>query len=130
MSLATTLGDLREQLDHFEIYYSERRALEILAGLGFKKTDLKRPTKEFSGGWKMRAALAGLLFQHPDVLFLDEPTNHLDVPSVQWLDSFIDQCSSALVLICHDREFLNRHVERIISFEAEGLRQYRGNYEA
>ena len=90
----------------------------------------RAPPPSFSGGWKMRAALAGLLFQDTDVLFLDEPTNHLDVPSVAWLDEYLKECRSSLVLICHDREFLNRHIKRVVSFEPEGLRTYRGNYDA
>src|SRR5205085_12405808 len=88
-----------------------------------------RPVRELSGGWRMRAALAGLLFQAPDVLLLDEPTNHLDMPTVHWLSSYLSGFHHALVLISHDREFLNRHAKRIASLEVEGLRQYRGNYD-
>jgi ATP-binding cassette, subfamily F, member 3 len=129
MALATALSDLHEQLDHFQTYFSEHRATTILAGLGFTTSDLARPTAELSGGWKMRAALAGLLFQNPDVLFLDEPTNHLDVLSVRWLDQFLEGYPAATILICHDRDFLNRHVERVLSFEPEGLRIYKGTYD-
>ena len=130
MKLAGQLADLGEQLAHFEVFYSERQAARILDGLGFQQSDFSRPTEEFSGGWKMRGALAGLLFQKPDVLFLDEPTNHLDLPSVLWLNEFMKELTSAMVLICHDRDFLNRHIERVVSFEPEGLRQYTGNYES
>jgi len=85
---------------------------------------------ELSGGWRMRAVLASLLFQKPDLLLLDEPTNHLDVPSVAWLGSFLERWRGAFLLICHDREFLNEQVGRIVAFEPEGVRQYAGNYEA
>jgi ATP-binding cassette subfamily F protein 3 len=129
MELAHLLAELHDSLDHFETYYGEQYAVRILKGLGFGEDDLSRDVSELSGGWKMRAALAGLLFQQPDVLFLDEPTNHLDVPSVLWLDAFLEQYKHALVLICHDRSFLNRHIARVVSFEPEGLRSYRGNYD-
>ena len=130
MRLAHRLAELRDRLEHFERYYSEHRAARILKGLGFGEGQLGRWTGELSGGWKMRAALAGLLFQQPDVLFLDEPTNHLDIPSVVWFDSFLASYKHALVLICHDREFLNKQIERVVSFEPEGLRTYRGNYDS
>ncbi|PID38321.1 MAG: hypothetical protein CSA65_02110 [Proteobacteria bacterium] len=130
MALATQLAEQSERLEHFETHYSERQAIRIILGLGFGERELERPTAELSGGWKMRAALAGLLFQQPDVLLLDEPTNHLDVPSVQWLDSFLADYRNAIVLISHDREFLNRHAQRVISLEPEGLRSYKGNYDA
>jgi ATP-binding cassette subfamily F protein 3 len=130
MKLAGQLADLGERLAHFEVFYSERQAARILDGLGFKQSDFGRPTDELSGGWKMRGALAGLLFQKPDVLFLDEPTNHLDLPSVLWLNEFMRELSSAMMLICHDRDFLNRHIERVVSFEPEGLRQYTGDYDS
>lgn len=129
MDLVDRLSDLHEELDYYETWYSERLAREILAGLGFSAADLARTPGEFSGGWKMRIALARLLFQAPDVLLLDEPTNHLDVPSVTWLDEFLLSYRRAIVLICHDRVFLNRHVNKIWSFEPEGLRQYTGNYD-
>jgi ATP-binding cassette subfamily F protein 3 len=129
MRQARRLADLQDQLEHFERYYSEHQAMRILKGLGFSEGDFARPAVELSGGWQMRGALAGLLFQQPDVLFLDEPTNHLDIPSVVWLDRFLEEYRHALVMICHDRRFLNRHIERVVSFEPEGLRSYRGDYD-
>jgi ATP-binding cassette, subfamily F, member 3 len=129
LRLARTLSTLHERLERFETYFSLARASSILRGLGFRQEDLQRPTAEFSGGWKMRAALAGLLFQDPDVLLLDEPTNHLDVPSVAWLDEYLRAWKGSLVLICHDREFLNRQIERVVSFEPEGVRTYSGNFD-
>ncbi len=130
LDLAEELADLHRRLVDLDLDYAPHKAQTILAGLGFKTTDFDRPVSEFSGGWRMRAALAGLLFQKPDVLLLDEPTNHLDMPSVAWLNKFLATYSEAFVLICHDREFLNRHVNRIASFEVEGLRTYKGNYDA
>jgi len=115
--------------EHFETMFSLHEAEMICYGLGFSKDDLHRPISELAGGWKMRAALAGLLFAKPDLLLLDEPTNHLDVPSVQWTDEFLLGVKSAVVLVCHDKEFLNRHSKRILSFEPEGLRSYHGNYD-
>ncbi len=129
LALAADLAELAERLAHFEQFYSERQAHRILNGLGFQESDMDRPTLELSGGWRMRAALAGLLFQQPDILFLDEPTNHLDIPSVLWLDSFLEELRGSLVLICHDRDFLNRHIGRVLSFEPHGLESYAGNYD-
>ncbi|EFI72841.1 ABC transporter, ATP-binding protein, partial [Segatella baroniae B14] len=78
-----------------------------LSGLGFSRADLERPTKEFSGGWRMRIELAKILLKKPDVLLLDEPTNHLDIESIQWLEQFLATSSSAVVLVSHDRAFIN-----------------------
>ncbi len=130
IALAERLSGLHERLTHYDIHYSEREAYHILAGLGFKPNDLDRCVHELSGGWKMRAMLASLLFQQPDLLLLDEPTNHLDMPTVAWFADFLKSHRRACVLICHDREFLNEQIERIISIEQEGVRQYAGNYEA
>jgi ATP-binding cassette subfamily F protein 3 len=129
MQLAEQLSDLHERVAHYEMHYTEHEAMRILSGLGFPAADGGRLLSELSGGWKMRAVLASLLFQKPDLLLLDEPTNHLDLPSVTWLSDFLKAYERAFVLICHDREFLNEQIERIVSFEAEGVRQYGGNYE-
>jgi ATP-binding cassette, subfamily F, member 3 len=127
--LAERLGDLHERIAHFDEHFSEHEALRILAGLGFKPGDRDRDMGEFSGGWKMRAVLAALLFQQPDLLLLDEPTNHLDLPSVTWFSSFLLRYRRAFCLISHDREFLNEQIRRVVSFEVEGVRQYTGDYE-
>jgi ATP-binding cassette subfamily F protein 3 len=130
LELANELADIHATLSDLDRLFARHQAERILVGLGFVEEDFERPIHELSGGWRMRAALAGLLFQSPDVLLLDEPTNHLDMPSVHWLSSFLRSFRHALVLISHDREFLNRHIERIASLEVEGLRQYRGNYDS
>src|SRR5690606_18267990 len=85
MDIAARIAEIHERLDHFEQFFAEHQAHRILAGLGFQERDRDRDLSEFSGGWKMRAVLASLLFQQPDLLLLDEPTNHLDMPSVAWL---------------------------------------------
>jgi ATP-binding cassette subfamily F protein 3 len=129
MQLAEQLADLHERVAHFEMHYTEHEAMRILNGLGFTAADKDRLLSELSGGWKMRAVLGSLLFQQPDLLLLDEPTNHLDMPSVTWLSDFLKAYSRAFMLICHDREFLNEQIDKIVSFESEGVRQYSGNYE-
>ena len=83
-----------------------------LMGLGFERTDLERPTSEFSGGWRMRIELAKILLQKPDVLLLDEPTNHLDIESIQWLEQWLAQSAKAVVLVSHDRAFIKQGAPR------------------
>ncbi|RKG77963.1 ABC-F family ATP-binding cassette domain-containing protein [Corallococcus terminator] len=129
LELAQTLADLHAELDDFENRYGRHHAERILKGLGFRDADLAKPTQALSGGWRMRAALAGLLLQDPDLLLLDEPTNHLDVPTLAWFDGFLRRSNKAMVLISHDRDFLNRQINRVVSLEMEGVREYTGNYE-
>ena len=125
---AMHLAELHERLILFDSMYSVHEAEQILDGLGFRQKDFGRPLAEFSGGWKMRALLAQLLFLKPDLLLLDEPTNHLDLPSLAWLDTWLAGYRGAYLMISHDRDFLDRHVRRVFSLEPEGFRQYRGNY--
>ena len=129
LELAQTLAELHEEADHFEEHYGRHRAEAILDGLGFKQEQFGRPTDTFSGGWRMRAALAGLLLQDPDLLLLDEPTNHLDLPTLAWFDAFLRRSRKSLVLISHDRGFLNRQINRVLSLEMEGLKSWVGNYD-
>jgi ATP-binding cassette subfamily F protein 3 len=127
--LAVRLADVHERMADLDRHYPSHDAEKILAGLGFKPDDFETPVSSLSGGWKMRAALASLLYQNPDLLLLDEPTNHLDIPSVHWFEQFLQDYRGALVLVCHDREFLNRQINRVISLEPEGMRSYSGNYD-
>ncbi len=129
MELAAELAELHEERDHFDEHFGKHRAEQILLGLGFKVSDFGRATTEFSGGWRMRAALAGLLLQDPDLLLLDEPTNHLDLPTLAWFDAFLKRSRKAMVLISHDRAFLNRQINKVTSLETEGVRTWAGNYE-
>ncbi|HEY8375013.1 MAG TPA: ABC-F family ATP-binding cassette domain-containing protein [Nannocystis sp.] len=129
MAAAERLADAHTRVADFETRYTEHEALRILAGLGFSPGDAGRDLAEFSGGWQMRAVLASLLFQQPDLLLLDEPTNHLDMPSVAWLASYLKRYRRAFVLVSHDREFLNEQIGRVVAFEPEGVRQFTGDYE-
>ena len=129
MEVAERLADVHERVAHFDAHYTEHEALRILAGLGFVASDSGRDLGEFSGGWKMRAVLAALLFQQPDLLLLDEPTNHLDLPSVAWFAAYLKRYQRAFILVSHDREFLNEQISRVVSFEPEGVRTFGGNYE-
>jgi len=129
LDAAADIAELHDRIDHFERFFGEHEALTILAGLGFSPGEETRDIGEFSGGWKMRGVLAGLLFQRPDVLLLDEPTNHLDMPSVAWFSDFLSRWNRCFLLISHDREFLNEQISRVVSLELEGVRTYPGNYE-
>ena len=129
LELSQSFADLHAELDDFENRYGKHHAERILKGLGFRDADLLKPTSALSGGWRMRAALAGLLLQDPDLLLLDEPTNHLDVPTLTWFDDFLRRSNKALVLISHDKDFLNRQINRVVSLELEGVREYAGNYD-
>ena len=99
-----------------------------LTGLGFERTDFDRPTREFSGGWRMRIELAKILLQGPDVLLLDEPTNHLDIESIQWLEQFIQNGSSAVVLVSHDRAFINNITNRTLEITCGHVEDYKVKY--
>ena len=105
-------------------------ALErTLIGLGFSRTDFQRPTREFSGGWRMRIELAKLLLQQPDVLLLDEPTNHLDIESIQWLEQFLAQSAKAVVLVSHDRAFINHVTRRTLEITCGHIEDYKVGYD-
>jgi ATP-binding cassette, subfamily F, member 3 len=127
--LAAKLAELHHDMNILEKQYPSHSAEKILEGLGFKVSDFQRPVSSLSGGWKIRVALAGILYQNSDLLLLDEPTNHLDMPSVHWLEQFLADYRGAIILVCHDREFLNNQIQRVLSFETEGVRSYSGNYD-
>ncbi len=117
--------------EHIAIEESENREAEMertLIGLGFKRDDFKRPTAEFSGGWRMRIELAKLLLTHPDVLLLDEPTNHLDIESIQWLENFLITKANAVVLVSHDRAFIDNVTNRTIEISLGKIYDYSVNY--
>jgi ATP-binding cassette subfamily F protein 3 len=118
-------------LHDFELaggYEMEHRTAEVLEGLGFSTADLQRPYNEFSGGWRMRVLLAKMMLQAPDLLLLDEPTNHLDLPSIEWLERYLQAYPGSVVIVSHDRYFLDRMVTKIVEVWQQGLHQYSGNY--
>ena len=129
LEIGAELADLHDSLAQHDERYGRHRAEEILMGLGFGTAELDRPASELSGGWRMRGHLAAVLLQDPELLLFDEPTNHLDVPTLEWFDGFLRRSRKALVLVSHDREFLDRQIDRVLSLEPEGLRAYSGNYE-
>ena len=118
--------------DRYQMMGAETYEAEIertLIGLGFERTDFERPTLEFSGGWRMRIELAKILLQRPDILLLDEPTNHLDIESIQWLEQFLAQSSSAVILVSHDRAFINNVTNRTIEITCGQIVDYRVRYD-
>jgi ATP-binding cassette, subfamily F, member 3 len=127
--LAKEYGKLQEHYTVLGGYGLEAEAKQILQGLGFKERDFLRPTDELSGGWLMRIALAKILLQSPDLLLLDEPTNHLDLESLIWLEEFLTSYPGAIVIISHDRIFLNHLVNRIAEIEAQRIDLYPGDYD-
>ena len=126
--LVMKLGELQEEFDILGGYSIQSKAEEILEGLGFKTDDLNRPLKEFSGGWRMRVMLAKLLLQKPSVLLLDEPTNHLDMPSIQWIEKYILNYENAVVVVSHDRTFLDNVTTSTVEVSNAKLNYYPGNY--
>lgn len=117
-----------ERFEHLGGYELESRARQILAGLGFPIEDFDKPAKEFSGGWQMRISLSKLLLRRPDVLLLDEPTNHLDLESVQWLERFLSSYDGTVLLVSHDRSFMDACVTHVAALENRMLVTYTGNY--
>ncbi|MDO4995466.1 MAG: ABC-F family ATP-binding cassette domain-containing protein [Bacteroidales bacterium] len=123
---------LTHEQDRYDMMGGQNRVAEIertLTGLGFRRDDLHRPTSEFSGGWRMRIELAKLLLQKPDLLLLDEPTNHLDIGSILWLEQFILQRANAVILVSHDRAFINNVTTRTIEISCSRINDYRVKYD-
>jgi ATP-binding cassette, subfamily F, member 3 len=122
------LSDKQHEFELLDGYNIEYKAHEILAGLGFSEADTHRKLSEFSGGWRMRVMLAKILLQAPDILLLDEPTNHLDLPSIQWLEDYLKAFEGAIVIVSHDRWFLDRVINRTVESRKGKLTVYAGNY--
>ena len=123
--------DYSEKLHELEVlggYDIHHKTEEILQGLGFTNENLHKPYKLFSGGWRMRVLLAKMILMHPDVLLLDEPTNHLDLPSIEWLEKYLIHYQGAVVMVSHDRYFLDRMVNKVVELYQQKLHFYTGNY--
>lgn len=126
--LVDKLTRLQEKFETLDGYSMQAQAEAVLEGIGFHTEDLKRPLREFSGGWRMRVMLAKLLLEKPNLLMLDEPTNHLDLPSIQWLENYLRSYEGAVIVVSHDQEFLDNMVTSIVEVANRDLIQYAGNY--
>jgi ATP-binding cassette subfamily F protein 3 len=124
-----TYGELQAEFERLGGYNMDARAAEIVTGLGFPPEDHNRPTESYSGGWKMRIALAKILMLNPDVLLMDEPTNHLDLESIIWLEQWLVNFKGSILMTSHDREFMNRIVTKIIEVANQAITVYSGNYD-
>ena len=127
-SLANKYADLLHEMEVLDGYSIHHRTEEILQGLGFANADLGKQYKNFSGGWRMRVLLAKMILMNPDVLLMDEPTNHLDLPSIEWLEKYLIHYPGAVVIVSHDRFFLDRMVNKIVELYQRELHFYTGNY--
>ena len=128
MGLVNKLGEDQNRFEALGGWTLEEKAKKILSGLGFSDEKFTEPMEVFSGGWRMRVALASILLQEPDILFLDEPTNHLDLEATIWLESFLAGWKGSLVMISHDRAFLDRSVNHILEIDLKKITLYYGNY--
>lgn len=128
--LLARYGDLQHRFEELGGFRADAEVAKVLTGLGFREEQFGHRTETFSGGWQMRIALAKLLLQQPDILLLDEPTNHLDLDSLLWLESYLKAYTGSIVIISHDREFLDRMVTRIVALHRGTLTEYTGNYSA
>lgn len=123
------LGDIYMRLTEMDAYSAPSRAAILLTGLGFKDHQLQEPFSSFSGGWRMRVALAAALFVEPDVLLLDEPTNHLDLEAIMWLEEYLSNYPHTLLIISHDREMLNKCIDHVVHIDKKKATLYTGNYD-
>ncbi|MBO9633503.1 MAG: ABC-F family ATP-binding cassette domain-containing protein, partial [Chitinophagaceae bacterium] len=121
--------DRLHEMDTLDGYTIHHRTEEVLQGLGFDNASLQRPYREFSGGWRMRVLLAKMILMAPDLLLLDEPTNHLDLPSIEWLEKYLVHYQGSVVIVSHDKYFLNRMVTKIVEVYQRQLHIYNGNYD-
>jgi ATP-binding cassette subfamily F protein 3 len=128
-ALLIEFSDKLHQFEALDGYNMRHRSAQVLEGLGFSTADLERPYNQFSGGWRMRVLLAKLILQQPDVLMLDEPTNHLDLPSIEWLEKYLQSYNGAVIIVSHDRYFLDRMVNKIVELYQQQLHHYTGSYE-
>lgn len=126
--LVEKLTKLQEKYEQMDGYTMQSKAEEILEGIGFTTADLHRPLKEFSGGWRMRVMLAKLLLEKPSLLMLDEPTNHLDLPSIEWVEGYLRNYDGAVMVVSHDRQFLDNVITKTVEVTQEQLFTYEGNY--
>jgi ATP-binding cassette subfamily F protein 3 len=122
------LSDMQHEFEVLGGYEMENKTEQLLEGLGFSTEELQKPFKQFSGGWRMRVMLAKLILQHPDLLMLDEPTNHLDLPSIIWLEEYLKTYDGTIIVVSHDRYFLDRLVTKIVEVANEKITIYSGNY--
>ena len=127
--LLDKLTHLQEQFERLDGYTMQAKAEEILEGIGFTTQQLHQPLKEFSGGWRMRVMLAKLLLEKPSLLMLDEPTNHLDLPSIRWVENYLKNYEGAIVVVSHDRTFLNNVATKTVEVAHKTLTLYEGNYD-
>jgi ATP-binding cassette, subfamily F, member 3 len=126
--LVDKLTKLQEKFEHLDGYSMQAKAEEVLEGIGFTTKDLHRPLREFSGGWRMRVMLAKLLLEKPSCLMLDEPTNHLDLPSIEWVENYLRNYEGAVVIVSHDRIFLDNVISKTVEVTNGQLITYEGNY--
>src|SRR5450432_277066 len=126
--LLNTYTDKLHEMDLLDGYNIHHKTEEVLQGLGFSNAHLLRPYREFSGGWRMRVLLAKMILQKPDLLLLDEPTNHLDLPSIEWLEKYLKNYQGSVVIVSHDKFFLDRMVDKIVELYQQNLHFYNGNY--
>jgi ATP-binding cassette subfamily F protein 3 len=126
--LVDKLTRLQEKFEHLDGYTMQAKAEEVLEGIGFTTKDLHRPLREFSGGWRMRVMLAKLLLEKPSCLMLDEPTNHLDLPSIEWVENYLRSYEGAVVIVSHDRTFLDNVINKTVEVTNQQLVTYEGNY--
>lgn len=127
-SLVDKLSKLQEKYEHLDGYTIQSRAEEVLEGIGFSTEHLHRPLREFSGGWRMRVMLSKLLLERPSLLMLDEPTNHLDLPSIEWVENYLRNYEGAVIVVSHDRTFLDNVITKTVEVTNQQLVTYEGNY--
>lgn len=122
------LSDLQTEFDALDGYNIHHKCEKVLEGLGFSTEQLQQPYKKFSGGWRMRVMLAKLLLQNPNLLMLDEPTNHLDLPTIEWLENYLQSYDGTVIVVSHDREFLDRMINKTVEVSMQKITEYSGNY--